>query len=119
MDKETGQPRLDQRVFHRVFDSNETAEIRLYLHGGDDKVFVKGEVESSILVRVVGGKGDDELTDESHVHGCLWGLIPFISSAERLTFFYDHAGRNQVTIGPSSCFDAEDYQSPPGGTYQY
>src|SRR4051794_39123205 len=48
--------------FHRVFRPGETREVRLYLHGGDDHATVRGAGDG-VLVRVIGGGGDDELAD--------------------------------------------------------
>jgi len=50
--------------YQRTFSPAETDEIRLWLHGGDDSVRVRGEGASPILVRVIGGGGRDELVDE-------------------------------------------------------
>ena len=53
--------------YHRRFDPRETAEVRVYLHDGDDSAVVKGDVTSNIRVRVVGGNGTNRLVDSSHV----------------------------------------------------
>ena len=95
-------------VYHRVFNTDETKEVRLYLHGGDDKAVVTGDVESSITLRIVGGKGDDELIDECYVHGCLWGIVPFIPQADTETYFYDSSGKNTFVKGLSSSVDTRD-----------
>jgi hypothetical protein len=55
--------------FDRRFDARETREIRVYLHGGDDSVFVTGKVQHSIPVRVIGGNGTNRLIDASTVGG--------------------------------------------------
>ena len=55
--------------FSRRFDARETREIRLYLHGGDDSAFVTGNVQRSILVRIIGGDGNNTLIDQSTVGG--------------------------------------------------
>lgn len=53
----------DRRVYYRrTFTPRETKGIRIYLHGGDDKITVEGRGKSSPTVRVVGGKGDDQFT---------------------------------------------------------
>lgn len=106
-------------IFRRTFLRDETKEIRLYLHGGDDECLVRGEVESSIDVRVVGGGGDDRLVDESHVRGILWGFIPFISQAETCTYFYDDKGENTFVVGRSCDVDTRPYKPPPPGLSQY
>lgn len=58
-----------RRLLERRFDARETSEIRLYLHGGDDRATIRGEVPASILVRVVGGNGNNVLVDASRVAG--------------------------------------------------
>lgn len=55
--------------FLRRFDARETAEIRLYLHGGDDVAIVTGRVQQSIRVRIIGGNGNNTLVDSSTVGG--------------------------------------------------
>ncbi len=117
--KKDGEADRDRLVFHRVFPSDETCEIRLYTLGGDDHVHLTGDVSSSIPVRVIGGKGDDELVDESHVNGYLWGFVPFVASPERMTFFYDHQGENTIHGAGSTVVDTDAYRPPPGGTFQY
>jgi hypothetical protein len=52
-------------TFSRTFHPAETKEVRLYLHGGDDEVFLRGTYRSAIEVRVVGGGGDDVFTDQA------------------------------------------------------
>lgn len=55
--------------FSRRFYANETKEIRIYLHGGNDRATVEGNVRNSILVRIIGGNGDNQLVDNSTVGG--------------------------------------------------
>jgi hypothetical protein len=55
--------------FRRRFDSRETHEIRLYLHGGDDSAVVIGHVTRSIPVWIIGGNGINQLIDSSTVGG--------------------------------------------------
>lgn len=67
-------------LFHRRFDSGDTKEVRLYLHGGDDQVHVTGKGGGPLL-RIIGGGGDDRVVDSS--------------SGGRIRF-YDARGANQV-----------------------
>ncbi len=55
--------------FNRVFDSRETHEIRVYLHGGNDSSVVDGDARRSISVKVIGGNGVNWLVDSSRVDG--------------------------------------------------
>ena len=55
--------------FSRRFVASETREIRIYLHGGNDRATVEGNVRRSIPVRIIGGNGDNTLVDNSTVGG--------------------------------------------------
>ena len=55
--------------YHRVFKNNETNEIRLYGIEGNDVYVVKGKVNNSIKIRLIGGHDKDNYTDESVVKG--------------------------------------------------
>ncbi|NOG46820.1 MAG: BamA/TamA family outer membrane protein [Calditrichaeota bacterium] len=85
--KKTGNKK-GKPFYDRVFHSDETADIRIYLQGGDDKAVVSGTVDESIEVKVIGGSGKDELIDSSLVEGYSLYVLPF-SDAENKTFFYD------------------------------
>ena len=73
----------DREYFRRTFDPRETREIRLYLHGGADRVLVRGRHRDAIALRIIGGRGADTLVD---------------SSATRF-HFYDAGDRTQVVGG--------------------
>src|SRR5438045_2619324 len=55
--------------FSRRFISAETKEIRIYLHGGNDRATVEGTVQRSTPVRIIGGNGSNTFTDLSTVAG--------------------------------------------------
>ena len=63
---ERGAPYLRRR-----FDALETGEIRLYLHGGDDRATVQGTGSPAIPVRVIGGNGTNQLSDSSSAPGAV------------------------------------------------
>ncbi len=77
-----------QPRFHRTFDRRETREIRLYLHGGDDRIVVRGPARQAIAVRVVGGGGTDGLIDSATIRG-------------RPTSFYDSDNDTWIERGPA------------------
>lgn len=54
---------------HRRFNPGETDDLRLYLHGGDDRVTIRGDGENTIGIRVVSGEGDDRVEDGSRAGG--------------------------------------------------
>ncbi len=66
--------------YSRVFNKNETDEIRLYGIDGTDKYFISGNVNDGIKVRIIGGIGKDSIIDESNVSG------------GRKTIVYDNPG---------------------------
>jgi surface antigen Omp85-like protein/calcineurin-like phosphoesterase family protein len=67
--RKNGKKQADKRYYHRVFERDQTKEIRLYGIGGDDEYKIKGEVNKSILVRIIGGFDNDKYEDESVVKG--------------------------------------------------
>ena len=89
--------------YRRTFDARETEEVRLYLHGGDDRLIVRGAAGSGgrPRLRVIGGGGDDELTDSSRAGG---------------TQFYDDRGNNRFVTGPGTSVDRGHYEEPPRDT---
>lgn len=86
--------------FTRRFLPGETREVRLYLRGGDDAAEVTGTGPGDILVRVIGGGGDDRLTDRS------------TASGGRRTVFYDDRGDNRVELGTEAKLDTRPYVTP-------
>jgi hypothetical protein len=50
--------------FVRRFRPAETGDVRLYLHGGSDRVLVRGEATHAIRVRAIAGSPDDRVDDE-------------------------------------------------------
>ncbi|HEY6089320.1 MAG TPA: hypothetical protein VD771_05980 [Gemmatimonadaceae bacterium] len=59
----------DAPYFARRFYANETEQIRIYLHGGNDRATVEGNVRKSIPIRIIGGNGDNSFVDNSTVGG--------------------------------------------------
>lgn len=75
----------DKLFYRRLFKNGETKEIRLYLLGGNDKAVVQGE-DGGITVRVIGGRGEDELIDNSKTKN----------------YFYDAKSGTKFTTGPQT-----------------
>ncbi len=57
---EAGEP-----YFRRQFDSEATKEVRLLLHNGADRVRMSGEGDGGVRIRVLPGKGADQVVDSS------------------------------------------------------
>lgn len=78
-------------VWQRRFVPGETSEIRVFLERGNDRAVVRGRVERTIDVRIIGGEGDDVLIDSTSAPG-----------SETFTTFYDSHGNNTIMPGPHS-----------------
>ncbi len=89
--KITKEGEVRDTIFNRTFYFSETKELRLYGQGGQDIFDVTGEVSRSPLIRIIGGNGEDVITDNSHVRG-----------QRKRTVVYDtHAG-NTFSFGPET-----------------
>lgn len=84
--------------YHRRFLPTETEEVRVYLHGGDDRAVVRGEGRGGVTLRVIGGGGDDELVDAA--------------SPSSRTAFYDHRGENRIVPGRATHVSTKEWEPP-------
>lgn len=85
--------------YHRRFLPHETVEVRLFLHGDDDRAVVRGPAGGSIVVRIVGGGGDDVLADSTHGRGSRTAL-------------YDSRGDNRFVARGTTKIDRRPYTPP-------
>lgn len=92
--------------FRRRFRSPETREVRVYLHGGDDSLDVRGAAEGPIVVRVVGGKGDDAAPDAPGVRLYEFGPGPKDLTYGRDTLF---DRRPQIVRGTDTIAPPPDF----------
>lgn len=56
-------------VYDRLFNHDVTKEIRLYGESGDDEFYVSGVVDDGIIVRLIGGLGNDFFVNQSTIKG--------------------------------------------------
>jgi hypothetical protein len=89
-----GEP-AGQPFYQRHFLPSETNEVRVFLHGGDDRAVVTGP-RGRIRLRVVGGEGRDVL-DDSLTGG---------------TRFYDASEATDLRKGPETNLDTRPYEAP-------
>jgi len=82
--------KLKEQLYHRQFIYGETNEIRLYGLAGKDLFKLSGSGKKGIKVRIIGGKGNDSIIDNSKVSG--WG---------KKTIVYDRKDKNNVFIKSS------------------
>lgn len=78
----------DRKLYDRVFHRNETREIRLYGMGGVDVFDISGPARGSIRIRVIGGEGQDVLTDDSNA-----------GAFTKKTWFYDQPDQGSFQSG--------------------
>lgn len=96
---------LENKLYDRLFRKNETREIRLYGLNDDDVFKISGSSKRSILVRVIGGGGDDRLSDSSAVNAPL----------HKKTVFYDITGGGEI----QSTGEVKDLRSPDPAVNEY
>jgi hypothetical protein len=60
---------LKHLMYDRTFKTSETKEVRLYGFDGEDIFDIQGEADKGIKIRIIGGKDDDEVNDESNMAG--------------------------------------------------
>ena len=82
--------------YERRFDPEETRSVRVYLHGGNDRIESEGPANGRITVQVIGGPGDDTLDD----------------SRSGKTRFDDFEGDNEVRKGPGTKVDERPWTNP-------
>lgn len=94
---------MGETYFLRRFEAQDTREIRIYLHGGDDSALVTGNVRGSISVRIIGGNGINVLTDSSLVDG-----------TDDPTRLYDNGAVSGIKYGPDTLFDRRPWIKEEG-----
>ncbi|MGD8414907.1 MAG: BamA/TamA family outer membrane protein, partial [Candidatus Latescibacterota bacterium] len=93
--------------FERTFYPEETDEIRILTHGGDDSLVVSGVSGPGIKIRMIPGGGDDVMIDST--------------SADKggKTLWYDHRGENEVALGRNAELDdREPYRTHPDELFE-
>jgi hypothetical protein len=116
-DKSTGNSK-GEPLFHKIFDNEVTADLRIHLNEGDDIAFVYGECSDGPVIRIVGGKGRDEFVDESIVRGYFLTITPFIA-VHRKTYFYDSGKNTSVVEGPGTWYDNFNWPEPKDDLEKY
>lgn len=95
-----GDPRNSTPFFIRTFLPEETREVRVYLHGGNDAAVVRGSSADDISVRVIGGGDDDFLAD---------------SAGGGATHFYDEKGTNEYVRKDGTSVSEKEWKAPRQG----
>ncbi|WP_462249109.1 metallophosphoesterase [Ferruginibacter sp.] len=61
-------------MYNRVFDEKVTKELRLYGLNGEDKFEIDADVSSKILLRIIGGKGNDTFNLKGNMKNFVYDL---------------------------------------------
>lgn len=85
-------------IYHRIFRTDETKEVRLYGVSGNDIFNLEGNVEKGIKVRVIGGIGKDSIAD--------WSKVGSPGSVQK-TIVYDNPG-NMIVTSPETKLKLSD-----------
>jgi hypothetical protein len=86
--------------FRRTFLRDETNEVRVYLHSGDDVGVIRGAATNDITVRVIGGGDDDLLVD---------------SAGGGKNRFYDEKGKNKYVRKSGTKVSEKNWDAPRQG----
>ncbi|MFD2513680.1 hypothetical protein ACFSRY_07365 [Pontibacter locisalis] len=78
-------------VYHRVFLRSETKLITLHGLAEDDTFEISGKVNKGIKLKIVGGRGEDVIKDESNVKG-----------GSKKTWVYDTKRGTELEAGPTT-----------------
>lgn len=98
-----GEARADAPYLARTFHPRETKEVRLFLHGGNDRVLIQGTgTRGDIRLRLLTGDGDDEIIDSLSGRG-----------GDRALALYDSSGTDRVVGEAKHPIDRSAYRPPP------
>jgi hypothetical protein len=89
--------RKEDKIFSKTFLTNETDEVQLYGLNGDDEFYISGDVDDSILIRLIGGHNHDVYEDSSTVSG--WS---------KKTKVYDYLSKKNTVKGGSELADLRE-----------
>ncbi|MTI21738.1 hypothetical protein E1176_11965 [Fulvivirga sp. RKSG066] len=59
----------DLKLYEREFFTDETDEIRIYTKGDEDYIYLSGKADKAPRIRIIGGMGEDYISDTSEVKG--------------------------------------------------
>ena len=89
---------FDDLLYDREFDRSETREICIYGLDGVDAFNVRGSSKNSILVRIIGGPGNDEINDQSSVKGN--GKHTYVYDDESTVLNLGAESKNKISDDP-------------------
>ena len=89
-------------MYQRVFDQRETQEIRLYGFNGEDKFEIDSGMNSSIRIRMIGGRGKDSFFIKSRLKTYVYDNINdtnfLVASSRTKKYFENDPNINEFQI---------------------
>ena len=95
--------------YSRKINSDETKEIRLYGLGADDQFRISGTQDKGSLIRIIGGKGDDVIDDQSKVKGGKKKTIVFDNELGKESKLGSEAKFHPIHTPSENDYDRKDY----------
>ncbi|MFN7120019.1 MAG: hypothetical protein ACK4TA_24710, partial [Saprospiraceae bacterium] len=89
-----------EKVYERIFLTKETKEIRLYGLDNNDIFSVSGKVNKGILLRIIGGLGEDIFVDNSDVAEQSMRTIVYDAKAEKSKLEIKQETKVRITNDP-------------------
>ena len=87
-------------LYDRTFKTSETKEISLYGFGSDDIFEIRGKVKDGILVRAIGGLGEDSFKDVSTVEGGSKKTLIYDAAEEKTNLELGSESKNNISDRP-------------------
>ncbi len=97
-------------LYNRTFYTDETKEVRFYGMDGQDEFIVSGQVDKSIVVRIIAGGDEDEIIDTSHVSGLKDHTIVYDTKEGNV---FNFGSETKVETAPDdevNLYDRSNYQ---------
>lgn len=93
-------------TYNRLFNVNETKELRLYGFRGNDKFDIDANARSKMFIRVIGGKGDDTFNIKGNIKNYIYDL-----SSEKNLLQKGSGTRTRFSSNPQvNDYDFNEYQ---------
>ncbi|OKL41058.1 metallophosphoesterase [Pontibacter flavimaris] len=103
---------LRTEIYNRTFLTDETKEVRIYGLGGRDEFILSGDVNKSILVRIIGGQDEDIITDSSSVRGLKKHTVVYDTEQGNQFTFSSETKDKTVPDEEVNLYDRDNYKLP-------
>lgn len=98
--------KVKEEFYSREFKPDETKEIRLYGLKDDDRFEIEGEAKNAIRIRIIGGKNNDTIIDNSRIKG--WGKTVWVYDRKDKKNFIQKGKETKVILSRNRTIDDYD-----------